>query len=270
MITRYSFKEQHAMQAHTKQYWQRLVAVVGLMAGLMILPVSTVSARNNNPGVLPPNSHPHGLTYGEWSAKWWQFVFSLPAPNNPLLFDDQCTSGQTGPVWFLTGKLCVAGVPGETCSTTGHLSATRDCTIPPGKALFFPIANGEADNLGVDPPWTLEQLRQQVKGNQDSVTSMTCEIDGVPIQGLSSDPDDPSPYRVVSPVFSYTIPDNNVYQFLGLDPIVFGAQTVPVAVADGVFLMLAPLSVGQHVIRFTASFNFGFGFDITYNITVSP
>jgi hypothetical protein len=253
------------MQAHTKQYWQRLVAGVGLMVGLMILPFSTVSATNDNPGVLPPQSHPYGLTYGEWSAKWWQFVLSIPAPNNPLLFDDQCTSGQTGPVWFLTGKLCIADVPGETCSTTGFLSATRDCTIPAGTALFFPIANAEADNLGLDTPLTLPELREQAKENQDGVTSMTCEVDGVPIQGLS--PARTSPYRVVSPVFSYTIPDNNLYQFLGFD---FGAQTVPVAVADGVFLMLAPLSLGQHVIRFTASFDVGFGFDITYNITVSP
>jgi hypothetical protein len=34
--------------------------------------------------------------------------------------------------------------------------------------------------------------------------------------------------------------------------------------------MLAPLSVGSHVIRFTAQFAGGFGFDITYEINVVP
>jgi len=258
------------MQSRTKQYWQRIVAGLGIVVVLMIMLVSNVSARNDNPGVLPPQSHPYGLTYGEWSAKWWQFVFSIPAPHNPLLFDDQCAFGQTEPVWFLTGKFCTGG----TCETTGFLSATRHCTIPAHTALFFPIANNESDNLGIVPPLTLAQLREQVKANQDSVTSMTCEVDGVPIQGLS--PAKTSPYRVVSPVFDYTLPDNNLYQFLGLPELLpdldFGAQTVKGAVADGVFLMLAPLSVGQHVIHFTASFNFDlpFAFDITYHITVTP
>jgi len=244
-------------------YWQCIVAGVGIVVGLMILPVSNVSARNDNPGVLPPQSHPYGLTYGEWSAKWWQFVFSIPGPHNPLLFDNQCAFGQTKPVWFLTGKFCVSG---ETCETTGFLSATRNCTIPAHTALFFPIANSENDNLEVNPPKSLEQLRTEVADFQDQVISMTCEVDGVPIQGLS--PTQTSPYRVVSPVFDYTLPDNNLYQFLGL--VDSGAQTVKGAVADGVFLMLAPLSVGPHVIHFTASFSSGFAFDITYHVTVAP
>ena len=27
---------------------------------------------NSNPGVLPPNSSPHGNTYTEWNAPWWK------------------------------------------------------------------------------------------------------------------------------------------------------------------------------------------------------
>src|SRR5262245_29132534 len=111
------------MEAHTTQYWQRLVAEVALIVGLMILPFSTVSAKNDNPHVLPVESHPYGLTYGEWSAKWWQFVLSIPAPNNPLLRDDKCTVGQTGRVWFLTGKLCVSTVPGGPCVPAESITA---------------------------------------------------------------------------------------------------------------------------------------------------
>ncbi|MGH9839382.1 MAG: hypothetical protein ACREEM_11425, partial [Blastocatellia bacterium] len=200
-----------------------------------------------------------GHTYGEWSAKWWQFVFSIPAPDNPLLNDDKCSAGQSGKVWFLTGKLCI----GVGCPPV--LNVVRTCTIPSGTALFFPIANSEADNLGVVPPLSLEQLREFARLGQDGVLSMTAEIDGRTVNGL--DPAISSPYRVVSPVFDYTIPDNNIYQALGLP---FGAQTVHGAVADGAFLMLAPLSVGPHVIHFTASFGGGFGFDITYHINVVP
>ncbi len=237
---------------------KKLIAV-SIVLGLIVA-APRAFAKNPNPGVLPPHSTPRGMTYGEWSAAWWQFVFSLPAPDNPLFFDDKCEVGQSGKVWFLTGKVCVNQ---QECGT--FLNVTRHCTIPPGTALFFPIANSESDNLGVDPPMSLEELRAAAKANQDTVTSMTCEVDGRPIQGL--EPAVSSPYRVVSPVFDYTIPDNNLYQFLGVP---FGPQTVEGAVADGVFLMLAPLSVGHHVIHFTASFSFGFAFDITYEIDVVP
>src|SRR5689334_5681631 len=35
---------------------------------------ATAAAAQNgdaNPGVHPPNSKPYGLSYGEWSARWW-------------------------------------------------------------------------------------------------------------------------------------------------------------------------------------------------------
>jgi len=234
------------------------VVALGLTAPIS-LPPARAQGNYNNPGILTPNSHPFGRTYGEWSANWWQFVFSIPKDDNPLLHDDKCEVGQSGKVWYLTGKFCLgAGCPPV-------LNVVRSCTIPSGTALFFPIANNEFDNLGADPPLTLEQLREAARKAQDGVQTMTAEIDGRPVNGL--DPAISSPYRVVSPVFDYSIPENSIYDAFGLD---FPPQTVSGAVADGVFLMLAPLSVGSHVIHFTASFGEGFGFDITYHINVVP
>jgi hypothetical protein len=43
------------------------------------------------------------------------------------------------------------------------------------------------------------------------------------------------------------------------------------AVSDGVYLMLHPLSRGEHTLRFGGTFDdFGFSLDITYHITVAP
>src|SRR5213083_1086403 len=84
-------------------------------------------AENPNPGVLPPHSHSHGLTYAEWGAAWWQWVLSIPFAQNPI-FDstgEDCDVGQSGPVWFLAG--------------TSGSTAVRSCTIPAGKSIFFPI-----------------------------------------------------------------------------------------------------------------------------------
>ena len=46
-------------------------------------------------------------------------------------------------------------------------------------------------------------------------------------------------------VYSYTLPDNNIVSFAS--GVNVPAQTVSPAVGDGVYLMLRPLSVGQHV-----------------------
>ena len=58
-----------------------------------------------NAGVLPP--HPFGVTYGEWTARWWEFMVSIPAPNNPILDTTgaDCGIAQAGPVWFLEGQV---------------------------------------------------------------------------------------------------------------------------------------------------------------------
>jgi hypothetical protein len=49
----------------------------------------------------------------------------------------------------------------------------------------------------------------------------------------------------------------------------FSAQTVTGAVADGIYVMLAPLSPGRHVVHWTATGG-GFIQDITYTLTVVP
>ena len=184
-------------------------------------------------------------------------VFSLPATNSPILDTGDCSAGQSGPVWFL------AGVFG--CATNA-----RSCTIPAGVALFFPIANGWADDTDCPSydPFSVEQLVGFATGFVDSASGMSCTIDGVPVKGL----DDPmtSPYRVGPQVFSYTLAstDNIIANHFGLACIPNGI-TVAGAAEDGVYLLLAPLSAGQHTIRFTAHFSGGGSLDITYELTVN-
>src|SRR5438874_2855988 len=37
---------------------------------------------NPKPGIHPPNSKPYGLSYGEWSAQWWQWSLQIPTATN--------------------------------------------------------------------------------------------------------------------------------------------------------------------------------------------
>src|SRR5919205_4515157 len=58
------------------------------------------SANDNSNGqiaVFSADSKPYGLTYGDWTAKWWQWGHSIPKDINPA-YDDtgkNCAQNQT-------------------------------------------------------------------------------------------------------------------------------------------------------------------------------
>ena len=220
---------------------------------LSLFVVATASGANANPRILPVNAKPYGHTYGEWSAEWWQYVFSIPEATNPLLDTTgaNCAVGQSGPVFFLVGLF----------SLSSTATADRDCTVPSGRALFFPVLNSECDNVGIDPPLTVDVLRQACASNMDAATNMSATLDGTAIAGLESTS---SPYRVQSPVFSYTLPEENIYEFFGMS---VPAGPVSPVVGDGYYLMLAPLSRGAHTLRFHGAAG-TFTLDVTYHLTV--
>jgi hypothetical protein len=236
------------MKSNLKR-WYGVIAVGSIIVGLMAGSVSQVYAQNSNPGVIPPNAKAYGMTYGEWSAKWWQWALSLPVDQNPF-FDEggNCSNGangQLGPVWFLTGVINVSG------------TAVRDCTVPAGKALFFPLINVDCSTLEADPFHgdNEEELRACVTKDLFQFEDVFAEIDDVAVQDLNR-------YRVESPLFIFTVPPSNV---LGVD-----AGTGQM-ISNGYYLMLAPLPVGDHTIHFGGRFpNLGFSLDITYNLTVAP
>lgn len=216
------------------------------------LPAHATDA-NSNPRVFPINSAPYGKTYGQWSAEWWKWAFSLPVDENPYFDEVGCqhgANGQTGPVWFLTGVVNVSG------------TAERTCPVPAGKALFFPLLNVECST--VEGNGTTEgALRNCTDFYMDLVTNLFCEIDGVPLKDLQS-------YRAASPLFNFgPLPDNNVLDYFGTDA---PQGTISASVANGFYLMLTPLRPGQHTIHFGGTFGdpINFTLDITYHLTVIP
>jgi hypothetical protein len=178
------------------------------------------ASSTSNFVIFPPDSQPYGLTYGDWTAKWWQWAHSIPTENNPMLDEtgEDCTQAQnqTGPVWFLAG--------------TGAGSAERTCTIPAGKAILLPIINSANVRTAGE---TNEELLAGVKELEDKVTTLEASIDGTPLQNLWN-------YRIQSPFFNETLPKDNV---LGVP------EGTYLAVADGYWLFLEPLPPGQHEIR---------------------
>ena len=231
----------------------------------LVAAVSALDARNN-PGVAPVQSKTDGASYAEWSARWWQYALSVSADKSPFLdlTGANFAVGQSGNVWYLSGVI-VFSSPGQPLPPGQVNTVVRDVTLPSGTSLFFPVLNTEFDNLipgGPNTTFTADQLRAFAQATMASAENMQVQIDGRPVVDLSH-------YDVTSPVFSYTLPDNNIDTFL--TGVNVRAQTVSPVVGDGVYLMLRPLSVGEHTIHFSGDFGPGnFALDVTYHITVTP
>ena len=215
--------------------------------------------------VFPINSHPYGMSYGQWSAAWWQWATSLPADHHPLFDTADLSAGQSGHVWFLGGTFFLSGPPG------GNLAgvADRSGTVPAGTALFFPILNSEASTAEGNGT-TEAELRAAATAGLGSPTILEADIDGHPIRNLFA-------YRAQSPLFTYgPVPNNNIFQALGEN---VPAGTVSQSASDGYYLMLRPLQPGHHTIHFSFTTVVGqqadgspltASEDITYHLTVVP
>jgi hypothetical protein len=209
----------------------------------LLLPLAAEAAHYT---FVPPSQAvaQSGKTYGEWSAIWWRQVAATPPGANPVLDQTgtQCDKGdQAGsPVFFLYG-------------TFGG-SVTRSCTVPANRVLFIPLVNGFAAAEG-----TVPEMRANLAAFVKSVSSLHASIDGEAVANLNPNT---TPYRTISPEFSLFLPGNNV----------FGAPggTYAPAVADGFYLMVAPLSAGNHTLRFggATSGRNAFTVDVTYQLLV--
>lgn len=213
--------------------------------------------RNPNPGVTPPHARAYGSSYAEWGAQWWRWAYSFPVDQFPSLQSGEldCGLGQSDPVWFLAG-------------TAGQRPVTRSCTIPTGKALFFPIISYLNDypcpdpNFQPPPGETLEQfLTEGAQAVIDLVTQLEVVVDGRSLNDLFS-------YQATSRLFTFTA-DPSLVAF---DSCVNGTKQF--GVTDGYWILLRPLPPGPHTIFFRAVLDFGggstFEVQVTYNLTIAP
>jgi hypothetical protein len=215
--------------------------------GIPLIHAQEDTGSGGNVSIFPTDAEPYGMTYGEWTAKWWQWIYSMPEEDNPAVdaTGENCANNQSGPVWFLAGTFGGA--------------VTRECTIPSDKAILYAIMNVECDSA-TDPTLDTEsELRSCAKADQDTVITKEITIDGVNISNLDS-------YRFQSPLFNLTFPENNI---AGIAP-----QTAK-AVSDGYWIFLEPLPPGTHEIHSRAALGdptaigtTNFALDVRYLLTV--
>lgn len=190
------------------------------------------------------------------SAQWWQWALSIPVANNPLLDANgaNCMVGQRGEHWFLAGSFNGGAV-------------ARNCAVPAGVKLFFPLANGinlDVPNVCGQGPQRIPvaDLRAGSAAFIDGVTNVAAELDGAPIKPIR---------RVRSPVFAVAFTEDNLFDApcVSLGGVPAGVYSP--AVDDGLYVQLKPLSPGAHTLHFHAeNASQGFLIDVTYTLNVVP
>jgi hypothetical protein len=190
------------------------------------------------------------------TAKWWEWVLAIPPEDNPLLGED-CDVDQKGPIWYLAG-------------TTGG-SDERECTIPEGKDILFPIVNVFCSEVTDEEfiKQIINTMEEDIPPSQlklgligcaeffmDQVDILEVTIDGEEIASLED-------FRVQSPIFKIAYPEDNVY----------GVETTTEpqkSISDGFWILLEGLEPGEHTIEFTGGISGVFETSVTYHLTIEP
>jgi hypothetical protein len=219
----------------------RSLLAATLIATAAAVPAA-VTAGAAQPDLAPrPLSSFAGKSAAEWTAAWWQWMVAIAEPNSP--FTDttgaDCNVGQTQPVFFL------AGGPGSTF-------VNRACTVPNDKALLIPAINSECSSTPGDcgaPSTNYTVLRKAAGSAFANGVTTSIRVDGVElrVQHLITGP---PPYPI---------------DFAPGNP--FGLVGSGVSVADGYYVLLAPLPAGDHTVDLIGS-QLGYTTTVHYDLHV--
>ncbi|MGC1134822.1 MAG: hypothetical protein WA941_18485 [Nitrososphaeraceae archaeon] len=183
------------------------------------------------------------MTYGEWSARWWQWLFSVPKDHNPA-FDSDGSNAWINqhylPVFFLCQTYEEAGI-----------FPNRTIHIPKNSLILIPIINWisilhhDGDND--------KELLERAKERMDVVKNLQIAIGETTVrEGLDR-------HRALSPFFDVTLPNDNI---LGLPP---GVRR---AISDGYWIFLEPQSKEINITSFGSCSSGATKIGVSYSISL--
>ncbi len=215
---------------------------VVLTAGFFI---SALLATHVTAGVVAPGSTVAGKSIGEWTGDWWNWLVQEEFATNAALDTTGAFANrnQSGPVFF------VAGTFGD------NVPYHRSFTVPTDRYILIPMINYVfwAPEDGADEA----AIRTIAKTNVDSADSLFFSLDG---NSLAN----PFSYREASPAGGFTLKFAPLLAEIGL------SNMDRLAVADGYWVMLEPLSYGTHQLQFGARQPGQFETDVTVEIKAVP
>lgn len=167
------------------------------------------------------------LSQSDYVAKWWQWANRVPNGVRPYQdpTGSQCALNQSGEVWFLAG-------------TDGTDEIIRNCKVPAGKYLFFPVITMLV-HAKPGESLSCQQAKADASDNNNHPVLAVVEIDGKPIKNIER-------YRVRSP---------DCFDAFSEAPYIKKPASYFPAASDGYWLMLKPLAPGLHRISVNARYN---------------
>lgn len=194
-----------------------------LLGAALLLAALSVPARAGLT-VAPGHSSVDGKSVGAYTADWWNWAASIPAPG-PIAdtTGTEATLKQSGPIFFVAG----------TSSGVGPVERSFD--VPQGKYLLFPLVNWIVAN-GPDPGFPDTKTEAiSLATHTINPANLFATLDGKSVTNLAS-------HRESSGVlFTLNAADGNA---------LFPAGSYTDAYADGYWLVVQPPAPGQHTLHF--------------------
>ena len=181
-------------------------------------------------------------------GRWWSWAFSQPNDaSNPLNGGD-CMNGQAD-----NGYIFLSGVYYDDTAPGAEI-AQRDCAVPTGRGLFFPVVNVECSSLEVGSIW----------GGTNATELGAC-LTAWSYEGTAT---------VDGQAIGLVEGTSGVYRIGPMpDPNLLGAPTGATGIsrASGLYGWTTPLASGAHTVSFigTAAYDGSLGGDpFSYKLAV--
>lgn len=178
----------------------------------------------SNARIYHQNSKPFGLSFSEWSARWWQWLLSIPKSLNPAMD----TSGENASIGQPDSNIYFL------CQTIEGVKQrpSRKIYIHRGTSIFLPIINWISNfyEHGKSEKELIEIATQRM----DTIGNIEFNLDGMNIQGLEK-------YRFLSKFFTVELPKDNV---LDLPP---GEARL---ISDGYWVFTEPIITDTTIFTF--------------------
>jgi hypothetical protein len=189
---------------------------------------------------------------------WANWLSSLVPDEHPIFDTADCSFRQpAGNVWFLGGTFKVTTDVDDDSVFIG--TAERDCSVPYGKALFFPVLNTGCNELEDN---TTGVGLIECTGGVEDITFVEVIVDGTPVSNIWD-------YRYISEPNIYPLgpfPVNNIYNDTS-----YGGITTN-GVQQGYYMMLKPLPVGHHTLSIRGAVvipdRFSFFLNVSYDLDI--
>ena len=166
------------------------------------------------------DTRPYGLSYAEWSIRWWQWVSSIPSDFNPGYerIGTCCERNKTWPGWFLVGTF------------EKFTFAERKCTMLCTKAIMFHAIVSVKSLAEYPQLWSEGHLVKMASEANERVKSAYVEVDGIRFPNIKQ-------FRIRPRPFDLYYPENNIVGVQG---------GVIRSASEGYWIILGSLTRGIH------------------------